>query len=90
MGDGGHLLQQGPDIVLVTLGIAKLRGIKRGVHARQATEGVHAQAGIVCQCRQATEHGRVAGLGERVFHKGAEGFFGLGNAQRGLAQQLHP
>ena len=89
VGDVGHLLQQGLDVVAVALGIAKLRGIKRGVHARQAAKGVHAQAGIVCQRRQAAETGCVTGLGERVFHKGAKRLIRLGDVQVSLAHQLH-
>jgi hypothetical protein len=67
-----QLLQQRAHVVGVALFIAELRGVVGGVHARQATEGVDTQAGVVGQRGQAAVLRGMARLGQRVLDKGAK------------------
>ena len=79
----GHLFEQGLDIVGVALGVAKLRGIKRGVHAGQPAKSIHAQTGIIRQRRQAAQGRRMARFGQGIFDKGMKRLVSLRKAERG-------
>ena len=83
-----HLLQQGTHVGVVAFFVAKLRGVVGGVHPGQTTKGIHAQACVVGQRRQAGVRAGKARLGQGVFNKGTVRLFGLAHAQVGLAHQL--
>ena len=86
--DGAHLFKQGRDIIGVALGVAKLRGVKRCVHAGQPAEGVHTQARVVGYGGQAAVKGGVARFRQGVFDKSPVRFGRLGDAQIALADQF--
>ena len=58
------------------------------MHARFAPQGVHAQAGVIGERRQAGQPRGVAGFLERVFNEGAVWLFGFRYAQLPLRDQF--
>ena len=68
----------------------RFAGIAGRDHAGGATQGAHAEAGIVGQGRQAAVLRGVAGLGQGVFDKGYVRLFGFGNAELALRDHFDP
>ena len=58
------------------------------MHARRATERIHAQTGVISQRRQARGAAGVARLGKRVLEKGGMRLIGLADTERRLRDDL--